>query len=64
MVLGLGQPGSIYVFASADHMAAPFRHLLQPKTPFNWTSELDDDLFKNLNKVLLIKSQKEFTAKL
>ena len=29
-----------YSFVKAEHMA-PFRHLLSPATPFEWTEELD-----------------------
>ena len=42
-----------YAFAAADHMA-PFRHLLQPKTPFVWTDELDK-LFEESKHVIVQK---------
>ena len=36
---GLVNQGS-YAFSMTDEMA-PFRHLLKPKTTFEWTKELD-----------------------
>ena len=42
-----------YAFAAAQHMA-PFRHLLQPKTQFVWTEELDD-LFKESKQLIVDK---------
>ena len=42
-----------YAFAAAEQMA-PFRHLLQPKTQFMWTDELDN-LFKQSKQVIVDK---------
>ena len=41
---GLVNQGA-YAFAMTDEMA-PFRHLLRPKTKFEWTEEMDIELSK------------------
>ena len=52
---GLVNQGS-YAFAMTDEMA-PFRHLLKPKTKFEWTHELDKAF--HLSKESIINKIKE-----
>ena len=53
---GLVNQGA-YAFAMTEEMA-PFRHLLKPKTKFEWTQELDD-LFEKSKETIINKDMIE-----
>jgi hypothetical protein len=54
-----------YPFVKTDHMA-PFRHLLSPATPFEWTEELDRAFEKSKKNIadLIIDRVKSFDPNL